>query len=103
MLFGRSLEEKSILTFLHMNQSYLHNIFSQIYPHSLETEFNNFQDNIRTFYFRRGKMETSDEDDENSIVGEFKASLHARHLYDCQKNILVLLSSVYWELFSIAS
>lgn len=46
----------------------------QIYTRSLEEEFDHFRDFIKTFKFRRGKMEYLDEDDEDSIVGEFKVS-----------------------------
>ncbi|CAB4014809.1 myoferlin-like, partial [Paramuricea clavata] len=51
------------------------NIYPKIYAHTLEKEFGHFQDHIKTFSFRRGKMEFLDEEDEDSIVGEFKGAL----------------------------
>ena len=53
----------------------------QIYTRSLEEEFDHFRDFIKTFKFRRGKMEYLDEDDEDSIVGEFKASSYQHLVY----------------------
>jgi hypothetical protein len=41
----------------------------------LEKEFGHFQDHIKTFTFRRGKKDFLDEEDEDSIVGEFKVIL----------------------------
>ncbi|XP_028401914.1 myoferlin-like isoform X2 [Dendronephthya gigantea] len=53
-----------------------------IYPNTLEEEYDYFQDHIKTFYFRRGKMQSADEDDEDSIVGEFKGALAIYNLPD---------------------
>lgn len=47
----------------------------KIYPYELEEEFDYFQDFIKTFYLRRGKIESYDEYDEDSVVGEFKGNL----------------------------
>jgi hypothetical protein len=44
----------------------------QVYYHELEKQFDYFQDFIKTFPLRRGKLKSMEEDEDDSTVGEFK-------------------------------
>ena len=72
----------------------------QVYFHELEKQFEGFQDFIKTFSLRRGKLKSVEEDEEDSTVGEFKVQidnpswcLHACHMTASQLHFLVNLAN----------
>ena len=54
--------------------------------------FNGFQDFVETFYIHRGKVKSKSEEEE-TIVGEFKAS--EVRILECPQLLMLLLLTFY--------
>lgn len=72
----------------------MNRVFSKVYGTELEKVevFNGFQDFVETFHIHRGKVKSKSEEEE-TIVGEFKAS-KVRILESVLKHVLWILSYV---------
>jgi len=56
--------------------------------------FNGFQDFVETFYIHRGKVKSKSEEEE-TIVGEFKASEVTCRILECPQLVMSLLLAFY--------